>query len=205
MSFVFDPHPFTELEHFSEKTQSQLFEALVVNPYVLLLLRVEVRNDVLALVLVTGWFRIVAQKGFHVLHCSFKVHLPLVFATSLRRLVSQVVMHEHLRSLKSVFGQVTAHSLKQVLELLCWLDLLEYLPEVLFIFVSKSLVVRVFRVSSSEWLELHGHEEQSGCCCEYICFDSIVPPLLLCRSPVLLGSFALALLYFPQLWSVVGL
>ena len=85
-------------------------------------------------------------------------------------------MHKDLCRFKSILRLVTAHPLKQIFELLRWLDLLEYFPEPLFIFVSQSLVIRIFGMSSSEWLELHCHEEQSRCCCENVSFNAIVPP-----------------------------
>jgi hypothetical protein len=68
-------------------------------------------------------------------------------------------MHEDLCRFKSILRLVATHPLEQILEFLRWFDLLEYLPEPLFIFVSQPLIIRIFRVSSSEWLKFHGHEE----------------------------------------------
>ena len=55
MSIIFNPHPLRELEDFINEAKPQLLESFIVNPYVLFFLRIEVRYDVLALVLVLCW------------------------------------------------------------------------------------------------------------------------------------------------------
>ena len=156
-------------------------------------------------VLVFSWFGIVSKKLLHILHCSFEVYHSFVFLISLRRQVCQVIMHKDLCRFESILWLVAAHPFKQIFEFLRWFDLLEYLPEPLFIFVSEPLVIRIFRMSTSEWLKLHCHEEQSRCCCKNVSFNAIVPPWLLSHCFVFLNGFTLSFLYFPELRCIVGL
>lgn len=68
-------------------------------------------------------------------------------------------MHEDLAGFQPVLRYVAAHSLEYIFELGRRLTVLVYLPEVLFVFVSQSLVIRVLRVRSSEGLKFHGEQE----------------------------------------------
>ena len=78
-----------------------------------------------------------------------------------------------------------------------WFDLLKDLPKVFFVFVYKSLVIWIFRMSSTEWLVFHCHEKQSSRCCKNISFNPIVFPRFLGDCSIFLNSFALSLFNFP--------
>lgn len=59
----------TDFVDLIDQTLSELLELFVIFLYVVFLLRIEFRDDVLTLVLICRWLRIVAEDLFHILHC----------------------------------------------------------------------------------------------------------------------------------------
>lgn len=89
---------------------------LVVLLDLLFLLRVEVRDDVLALGLVGGRLGVVAEDLLHVLDCLREFLLDF-FGIGLHLFISEVLVHEDLTCLHPVLRRVGAHPLEYVLEL----------------------------------------------------------------------------------------
>ena len=115
-------------------------------------------------------------------------------------------MVQHGASFRSVLGLVSTGQLEDVFEALRSLNLAVDLPEILLAFESKTLVIWVILVSSTEGLEFRNQQEKCDGRREDICLHAIIFQALSVAADVMasLTQLSKSLLDLPKLRSVVS-